>query len=501
MAEEKDNNTGLVSRPPIVVVLGHVDSGKTSILDAVRKAHVAEKESGGITQHVGAYEAEVDGKKITFIDTPGHEAFSAMRSRGAKVADIAILVVDSIAGIQPQTKEAIGHVKKAGIGLMIALNKVDLPGVIPEKIKQELMKEGIQVESLGGKTPFVEVSAKTGKGIDALLEMILLMAEMADLKTDSGKPAEGVVIEAYLDSLRGPVATILLREGKLRIGDVIGTQTTCGKIKAMEDFQRLSLTEVLPSMPVVILGLESVPQVGDKVKIFPGIDEAKLYVQKKERKSADSPIILIEEGKKALNLILKADVLGSLEAIEEVLAGFPHDKIVLRILNKGVGEVNESDVKLAEAGKAVVVAFRVKTNSTALAVKERLKTRILSFEIIYALAKAVRQLMENALDLETERRTVGRLKVLAIFKTDKNRQIIGGKVIEGEIKKGAKLEVWHEEQSLGRGKLVSLQENKKDVVSAAKGRECGILFEGGARIVEGDILEAFEEEKHKAELE
>jgi translation initiation factor IF-2 len=287
----------------------------------------------------------------------------------------------------------------------------------------------------------------------------------------------------------------------LQIGEIIGTPTTFGKIKGMEDFKRLSLTEALPSMPVVVMGLEDVPHVGDKAKVFPDSDQARLYIQKKERKAGESPVIMIEEGKKVLNLILKADVSGSLEAIEEVLASLPQEKIVLRILDKQVGEVNENDIKLAEASKAAILCFRVKLDSTALVLKERSRIRVLSFDIIYTLAQAVRQLMENALEPEIFRKTIAKLKVLVIFKTEKNREIIGGKVIEGEIKKGSKLEVWRQEESLGKGKLVSLQENKKDVFSVPKGREAGILFEGGIKILEGDILEAFEEERRKAVLE
>lgn len=503
MTEEKNNNLekqNIVMRPPIVVVLGHVNSGKTSLLDAIRKTHVTDKESGGITQHVGAYEVEFEGKKITFIDTPGHEAFSAMRSRGAKVADIAVLVIDAVSGIQPQTKEAINHIKKAGINLIVALNKIDLPSANPEKIKGELMKEQVQVESLGGKVPSVQVSAKTNKGIDSLLELILLIAEMEDFKADLGKPAEGVVIETYLDNLRGPIATILLQSGKLELGDIVGTSTACGKIKSMENFKKLLLKEVLPSVPTVILGLESVPRVGDKIKVFSTIDDANAYIRKKEKKSAESSVILAEEGKKILNIILKADVSGSLEAIEQVLDNLPQDKVMPRVLDKGVGEVGEGDIKLAEASKAVILAFRTKVSPVAESLKDRFSTRVLSFDIIYTLAQGVRQLMENVLDMEVNRKTIGKMKVLAIFRTDKKRQIIGGKVIEGEIKKGAKLEVWRQDQSLGKGKMVSLQENKKDVVSVSKGKECGILFEGDIKILEGDIIEIFEEERKKGEL-
>jgi translation initiation factor IF-2 len=496
----RKENTSLVSRPPVVVVLGHVDSGKTSILDKIRQTHVVEKESGGITQHIGAYEVEFQSKKITFIDTPGHEAFSAMRSRGANVADIAILVVDAVAGIQPQTKEAISLVKKAGIGLVVAINKVDLPAVKVEKVKQDLLKEGIQVESCGGKVPSVEVSAKTGQGLDHLLELILLLAEMENLQADLSKPAWGVVVEACLDSLRGPLATVLLREGQFSVGQVVATATTPGKIRGLENFRGQNIAQALPSQPVVVLGLEQMPQVGDKIKVFASTEEAQAYVQKKERKKDDNQVVFVEEGKEVLNLILKADVSGSLEAIEDILASLPQDKVVLRVLEKSAGEVSESDIKLAQASRAVVLGFRVKESQAIANLRERLGVKVLSFDIIYSLVQAVRRLMESRLAPETERKTLGRLKVLAVFLNEKNRQIVGGKVIEGQAQKGAKIEVWRQDQSLGRGRLVSLQENKKDAFSVAKGREAGILYEGEAKVEAGDILEFFEESRQRAEL-
>lgn len=518
-------NTSFVSRPPIVVVLGHVDAGKTSLLDAVRKTHVAEKESGGITQHVGAYEVEVPQKgepksreseanrgilriaqddfaprKITFIDTPGHEAFSAMRSRGARVADIAVLVIDAVSGVQPQTKEAINHVKKSGIALIVAVNKIDLPGANPSKIQQDLLKEEIQVESLGGQVPLVEVSAKTGQGLDHLLEMIILLAEMEDLRANPTKPAAGVVVEAFLDSGRGASTTVLLREGQLFPGLIVATSTTLGKIKGLEDFRGRSVLLAQPSQPVVVLGLAEVPQVGDKIQAFDSLLEAQTYVQKKAKKKETTPLVFVEEGKAVLNVILKADVQGSLEAVEGVLSNLPQEKVVLRILEKSVGQVSEGDVKLAQASRAAVLAFRVKENPVAAGLRERLDVKVLSFDIIYALVQAVRHLMETRLAPETERRIVGRLKVLAVFLTDRKRQIVGGKVLEGQAQKGLKIEVWRGEKSLGRGRVVSLQENKKDAFSVAKGREAGVLYEGETKIEAGDVLEFFEEIRQKAEL-
>ena len=427
MVEEKNKN--LITRPPIVVVLGHVDHGKTSILDYIRKAHVAKREAGGITQHIGAYEIEKDGpltdsgqvKKITFIDTPGHEAFSAMRSRGAKVADISILVVDAGEGVKNQTKEAISWIKKAGIPMIVALNKMDKPTANPEKVKGELSKEGVLVESLGGKVPSIEISAKTGQNIEELLEIILLVAEMEELKGNLKKPAEGVVIEAYLDNQRGPVATLLLNNGVLKLGDIVATSSAYGKVKILENFQGKSINQALPSMPVICLGFTEVPQVGEKFKIFPDIELAQKYLEKKERKREEAPLLFISPEKKVLNLILKADVVGSLEAITDLLQNLPQDKVILRILKKEVGDIAESDIKLAKSAKAKILGFRIKINPIAQQLAERERIKIMSFEIIYELSQGVRQLMERALTPETIKTTLGKVKVLVIFRTEKNQ--------------------------------------------------------------------------------
>jgi len=496
MIEKREN---LISRAPIVVVLGHVDSGKTSILDAVRKTHVAEKETGGITQHVGAYEVELQGKKITFIDTPGHEAFSAMRARGAKVADIAILVVDGVAGVQDQTKEAITRIKKAGIPMIIAINKIDRPEADPEKIKRELAKENILVESIGGKVPSVEVSAKTGKRIGDLLELILLVAEIENLKGDISKPGEGVVIESYLDSHRGPTATLLLRDGILKPGEIVGTFSTFGKIKMLENFQGKKIEIAYPSMPVISIGFEDVPRVGERFKVFGTIEEAQNNIPKVE-KEEKREVFLITPDKKVLNLILKTDVLGSIEPIENVLKGLPQEKVILRILKAEVGDINESDFKLAQSAKAKILGFRVKITPVAKSLAEREKIKILTFEIIYDLVRAVRELMEKILEPEIVRIDLAKLKTLLIFWTEGSRQIVGAKVLEGEVKKGTKIEVIRGEEKVGQGKLINLQINKKDVEKAIRGQECGILYEGDAKIQEGDILVIFTKEKRKLGL-
>jgi len=501
--QKKDN---LQPRPPVVVVLGHVHHGKTTILDFIRKTKVAEKESGGITQHIGAYEIEHpsassgQASKITFIDTPGHEAFSAMRSRGAKVADIAILVVAAEEGIKPQTKEAILHIKKSGIPMIVAINKIDKPQADVAKVKRELSQNDILVESMGGKTPSVEVSAKTGQGIPELLEIILLLAEMAELKGDNVKPGEGVIIEAYLDAHRGPTATLLLRDGILSKGDIIATRTTVGKAKALENFQGEPLDKALPSTPCIVLGFEKVPQVGEKFEVYPDVETAEHYIEKKERKAGEGEVFIVEEGQRVLNLILKADVQGSIEAIEEVLKSLPQDKVILRILKGEVGEVNESDLKLARSGGAKILGFRIKTNVRAVQLAERDNISVMTFDIIYELAQSVRALMERRVASEKVRIDSGKLKVLIVFLTDKKRQIIGGKVIEGELKKGVQLEVLRREALVGKGRLINLQKNKKDIEKAGKGEECGLLYEGDIKIEVGDILQAHIDEKIKGEL-
>ncbi|MFH1820476.1 MAG: translation initiation factor IF-2 [Candidatus Nealsonbacteria bacterium] len=487
-------------RPPVVVVLGHVDHGKSSILEAIRDLKITEKESGGITQHIGAYEVEQRDKKITFIDTPGHEAFSAMRSRGARVADIAILVVAAEEGIKPQTKEAITHIKKAGIPMIVAINKIDKPGANPEKVKRELSQNDVLVESIGGKVPDVLTSAKEKKGLDDLLEMVLLVAELEELKGDVTNPGEGVVVEAYLDSQRGPTSTLLLRDGSLKKGDIVGTRSTLGKVKILENFQGKPEEQALLSAPCIMLGFEKVPQVGEKFKVYPNIESAQKYIEKKEKKTGEGQVLVVEEGKKVLNLILKADVQGSIEAIHEILKTLPQDKVVLRIIKGEVGDVQDSDLRLAQNSKARIVAFRVKTGAVAKGLAERESINIMTFDIIYELTQAVRLLMEKRVALENVKTDLGKLKVLIIFLSEKNRQIVGGKMTEGEIRKGAKLEVWRREEMMGRGRIINLQKNKKDIAKAKKGEECGLLYQGDVKIEEGDTLQIYVEEQIKGEL-
>jgi len=496
MKKTNGSNQEFFFRPPVVVILGHVDHGKTSLLNAIRKIQFSEEKPGGaITQHVGAFEVEKNGKKITFLDTPGHEAFSAIRERGAKIADIAVLVVAGDEGIKPQTKEAILHIKKAQIPLIVAINKIDKPNADPEKIKRELIKEEIIVESMGGKVPSVSLSAKTGQGIDELLELILIIAEMEELKTDLSAPVEGVVIESYLDSKRGILATLILTQGKLKRGQIIGTNNSFGRIKNLEDFQGNSIVEALPSQPTVVLGFELAPKVGEKIKIFDTIEEAKNNLKKEEK--TGSEVIEIQNKQKVLNLILKADVLGSIEAIENILKKLPQEKVVLRILKSELGEVTESDLKFSKQANAKILAFRVKTNPLAQKMAEKEKIKIMQFEIIYDLVEGIRNLMERIMEPEIVRINLGKIKTLVVFMSDKNRQIVGGKVIEGEVKKGTMIEILREEEVVGKGRIVNLQKNKKDADKGIKGEEVGILYEGTERIKEGDLLIVYTEEKRK----
>jgi len=493
--DKKQEN--MITRPPVVVVLGHIDHGKTSLLMAIREFNILEKEAGGITQHVGAYEIEHDSHKITFIDTPGHEAFSAIRSRGSKIADIAILVIDACEGIKKQTKEAITHIKNAeGLSLIIALNKIDKPGANPEMVKQQLGKEDIWVESIGGKVPCVEISAKTGLGINDLLDLILLVAEMEELKADINVNASGAIIESYLDHQRGPTATILVEQGILKQGDYISTNTSVGKVKNLEDFLGKEIKEARPSQPGIIVGFESVPVVGEQFTVYSTYDEAKQNVKKKEKRE----IVEMAPDQKCLNLIIKGDAYGSLEAIEEILKTLPQDKVCLRIVKAEVGDIADQDVKMAKSTEAAIIAFRVKKDKIAEITAENNKTRIYDFELIYDLTQKVRELMERKLTKEKERTDLGKMEVVAIFRTEKNRQIVGGNVIEGEIHKGALIEIFRDNEKIGNGRIVELQSNKKDFDVVKKGKECGILYQGNERIKEGDELVAYKEEYVKEVL-
>ena len=498
--KQKDN---FQSKPPVVVILGHVDHGKTSILDYIRKSKVTEKESGGITQHIGAYQIDHNNKKITFIDTPGHEAFSAMRSRGAKVADIAILVVAAEEGIKPQTKEAIDHIKKTGIPLIVALNKIDKKEAQPDKVKGELAKKEIIVESLGGQIPSINLSAKTGQGIDELLEMILLIAEMEELKTAIDTPASGIVIESNHNKQRGATATLLIKEGLLSNKDIIGTDSAYGKVKTMEDFQSNPIEKATASAPVIITGFDKVPQTGEKFSVFDNSEQAQARIEKHKPKidsSSEKEVLLLDPDKKILNIIIKADVQGSIEAIKKSLKSISDEEITLRILKAEAGDIIEADIKLAESAKARIIGFRIKASSSIQQIAQQRKIKIAVFEIIYELIQAVREMLSKLLEPEIIRSPLGKLKVLALFKKEKDRQVIGGKVINGQINKNALIDVIRNEKKVGQGRIIQLQRDKKETEEVSKDQECGILFQGTITIEEKDILEFYKEERKKREI-
>ena len=487
-----------MTRPPIVVVLGHVDHGKSSLLEAIREDFkITSKEAGGITQHIGAYEAEYHDKKITFIDTPGHELFSQMRSRGAKVADIAILVVAADESVKPQTIEAIEQIKKAKIPMAVAINKIDKPEANVERVKQDLAQHDVMVESFGGKVPAVETSAVTKKGIEDLLEMILLMAELEDLQADFGRSGEGVVIEALLDSKRGPTATLLVTNGVVRAGELIGTKSANGKVRILEDFQGGAIDQATASMPVVMIGFENVPRVGEEWHIFSSEELMRSFLSLENKEQKISQVSVVDSDMKVLNLVLKADVSGSLEAIENVVSSLPHDEVVVRVIRADVGEIGENDVKFARSTNARIFGFRTKVSAAATDLAEKEKIQIETFDIIYELIQRIREFMEESVEDEGGREDIGALHILGVFLVDKKRQVVGGKVTEGEVRKGIRAEIIRAEEIVGEGRITNVQRDKKDVLSVAKGQECGLSFEGTELIQEGDTLQFYIERPPK----
>lgn len=494
--EEKEQK--IISRPPVVVILGHVDHGKSSILEAIKDLKITERESGGITQHLGAYEIEHQGKKITFLDTPGHEAFSSMRNRGARVADIAILVVAADEGIKAQTKEALACVEKTKIPMIVAINKIDKPEANPSRVKQSLSEVGVFVESIGGKVPSVELSAKTKQGIEELLEMVLLLSELEDLKSAINVPGKGVIVESHLDSFKGPTATAIIEEGILKKGDILATESSFGRVRSIENFQGSQIEEAPPSSPVAIFGFEEVPTVGEEFRVFEDLNEAKGFVKTKVE---NRELKVKEEGQDIMNLIIKTDTQGSLEAIEGMLNQIPQERVLIKIVKSDVGDITETDVKLAETSNSFVLGFKVKISSETKEIIDRTNTRVFLFDIIYNLIDATRKLMEEIAVPRTIRTDLGKFKSVMVFLSGKDYQIIGGKVIEGEMRKGASLEVYRkengEEKNIGRGKIANLKRGEKNTEKVMSGEDCGIQYEGNVKIQEGDLLLAYIEEKEK----
>ena len=494
---EKKSEKGLKTRPPVVVVLGHVDHGKSSLLEAIKDFRITSREAGGITQHIGAYEVEIKGKKITFIDTPGHEAFYAMRSRGAKVADIAILVVAAEEGVKPQTKEALGCIKEANIPAILAINKIDKPEANPQKVKNELAKENFLVEEMGGDIPVVETSAINKTGIQELLEMILLVAEMQNLKVSEEAPAEGVIIESHLDEKRGIIANVLVKAGILKKQDFIATKTTCGKVKQLEDFLGRAVEQAEPSKPVSVLGFEALPQVGERFKVFETIKKAREYVIIKDKEQART---VVDEQKKLFKIIIKADVLGSLEAIKEMVNRLPQEDVLVQVIKSGAGLINEDDVQMAAATGAKIFGFHTAPNGLAAKLADQKNVEIFLYDVIYELLDALKKLIKAKLETEVVRKDIGKLKVLKVFRTEKDKQIVGGRITSGEVVNNSKLEIIRDDQIISQGKISQLQKERKKIEKGLAQDEVGILYHGREKIQEGDILQFYVEEQKKIEL-
>ncbi|EKD47737.1 MAG: hypothetical protein ACD_65C00312G0002 [uncultured bacterium] len=508
----EDDKSLLQKRPPVVSVMGHVDHGKTKLLDAIRNTNVVAGEAGGITQHIGAYQVvvpsekkELKGKVITFLDTPGHEAFTSMRARGAKATDIAVLVVAADEGVKPQTIEAINHAKEAGIPIIVAINKIDKEAASPDRVKSELTEHGLQPEEWGGNTVMVPVSALTGAGVTTLLEMILLTTDMKDLKANPARPAVGTVIEADLDPNFGPVATILINTGTLKIMDNVIVGSTYGRIKAMIDHTGKRLKELKPSGVARIAGLSETPKSGDILQVVSGDKEARMQSTKiKEmRKSAEITglgvgdiMARIQEGTlKTLKLIIKADTKGSLEAIKQALAQIKSEDVAIKVIHSGVGAITESDVMMARAGGGIVVGFHVDAGPHTKALAEHENVEIVVYKIIYNLIDDMKKILTGMLEPEVLVVEYGKAEVKAIFFTGKNEMVVGVNVKNGKLVKDSTLRVFRGEQQVNTGKLIGLKIVNEDVGEVESGQECGIKFKGNFKLEVGDILEAFKEEK------
>ncbi len=511
---DQEDPSKLKPRPPVVTMMGHVDHGKTSLLDAIRKSRVAEGEAGGITQHIGAYRVSLPKGMITFLDTPGHEAFTAMRARGAHVTDIVVLVVAADDGVMPQTAEAIDHAKAAEATIVVALNKIDKPSANPDRVKKQLMELGLMPEEWGGKTIVAPVSAKTGTGIDPLLEMILLEAELLELKADPTKPARGIVLEAELSKGGGPVAHVLVQNGTLRVGDAMVCGPYWGRVRAMLDERAHRLKEAGPSTAVELLGLNGVPKAGESFLAVPDERQAREIVSRREEElragvkvTVRRPVSLeefhrqVEEGRlKSLNMILKADVQGSAEALKDSLLKLATEEVSLKIMHVGVGDVTEPDVLLAEASNAVVIGFHVGMTAEAEALAKQEQVDVRLYRIIYEAVNDIRAAMEGLLEPKRVETVLGRAKVLQVFKVSKAGTIAGSQVIKGKVTRGSLARVFRGSEQLHEGKITSLKRFKEDVREVTEGVQCGISVSGWSDFQPEDVIESIEVQEVAAKL-
>ena len=505
LKEEEDDESTLVGRPPVVCVMGHVDHGKTSLLDAIRSTHVTEGEAGGITQHIGAYVVNINDEKITFLDTPGHEAFTSMRLRGAQATDIAVLVVAADDGVMPQTVEAINHAKAAEVEVIVAVNKIDKEGANVDRVKQELTEYGLIAEDWGGSTVFVPVSAKTGEGIQDLLEMISLTAEVLELKANPNRKARGLVIEAKLDKGRGPVATILIQKGTLHVGDCINIGHAYGRVRAMLDDKGNRVKTAGPSMPVEILGLNDVPFSGEVMmahdnekearttaEAFVAYSREKMLEETKSKLSLDDLFDQIQAGNvKELNLVVKADVQGSVEAVKQSLTKLSNEEVMIKVIHGGVGAINESDVTLASASNAIIIGFNVRPDAMAKSVAEREKVDMRLYRVIYNAIEDIEAAMKGMLDPVFQEKVTGHLEVRQIYKASGVGTIAGCYVTDGEITRTSQVRIVRDGIVIYEGTLASLKRFKDDVKEVKAGFECGLVFEKYNDVKEGDQVESF----------
>ncbi|WP_066648220.1 translation initiation factor IF-2 [Christensenella timonensis] len=503
--EAEDTEEQLVKRPPIVTIMGHVDHGKTSLLDKIRLSKVTENEAGGITQHIGAYQVELNGEKITFIDTPGHEAFTAMRARGAQVTDVAIIVVAADDGVMPQTVEAINHAKSAGVPIIVAINKIDRENANPQKIMQELTEYELLPEEWGGDTIVVPVSAKTGEGIDKLLEMILLVADVQELKANPDRLARGTIVEAQLDKGRGPVATVLVQTGTLKVGDTIVAGTAYGRVRAMVNDRGQMVDEALPSQPVEVIGFSEVPAAGDILHAAPADkltkqvaeerkDRQKAEMLKKMSKvSLDDLFSQIAEGQiKDLNIVIKADVQGSVEAVRQSLEKLSNDEVRVRAIHCGVGAITETDVMLASAANAIIIGFNVRPDNMAMAAAEHEKVDVRLYRIIYKAIEDITAAMKGMLEPEYEEAVIGHAEVRQTFKVSSVGTIAGCYVTDGVVKRNCQVRLLRDNVVIYEGTLSSLKRFKDDAKEVAQGYECGLSLDNYNDLKEGDVIECFE---------
>ena len=507
LKEDEEDEALMVKRPPVVCVMGHVDHGKTSLLDAIRKTNVISGEAGGITQHIGAYVVNYNGEKITFLDTPGHEAFTAMRMRGAQATDIAILVVAADDGVMPQTVEAISHAKAAGISIIVAVNKIDKPSANVEKVKQELAEYELLAEDWGGDTVFVPVSAHTGEGLEQLLEMVLLTAEMNELKANPNRKARSVVIEAKLDKGRGPVATVLVQKGTLHAGDAVAIGSAYGRIRAMVADNGEKIKEAGPSTPVEILGLNNVPNAGEILMSTKNEKEARSIAETfinegrekllegskaKAKMTLDDVFSQIQAGNlKELNIIVKADVQGSVEAVKQSLVKLSNDEVVVKVIHGGVGAINESDVTLASASSAIIIGFNVRPDNTAKEIADREDVDVRLYRVIYQAIEDVEAAMKGMLDPIYEEKVIGHAEIRQLFKSSGVGMIAGSYILDGTFQRGCKVRISREGTQIFEGDLASLKRFKDDVKEVKAGYECGLVFDGFSEFKELDIVEAY----------